>query len=203
MKRAGIATLICAAVTIISIGLSMSNTIEMDPVLEFLLLVVGGIGGGLGFMISLALVFYREYEKEKSAKAALLTQLANNLGVSEFRPTIGTVDSKFCIDTIHGLFAAEFTEDTEPKIMVAPVSHILDCSLEEETRTVNNAKSRAIVGGALAGTVGAVAGAASAKERQEFVGYILKITTDLSDFGTRCYSVSSQFGLTVVHYFKG
>lgn len=194
-----IVTLISGAAVII--GMILCYNIEDS---ELILLMAGiAIAGGVGLIIGLGSLANQANMEEKNQRAIQLTQLANNLGVSEFCPTIGTVDSEFCIDTVHGLFAAEFIEDTIPKITVHFVSHIVDCSLEEMTQTVNNAKSRAIVGGVLAGTVGAIAGAASAKERQESIGYMLEITTDFSDFGTRYYSVSRDFGLQVVRYLKG
>ncbi|MFR8010289.1 MAG: hypothetical protein ACLU8W_00805 [Clostridia bacterium] len=130
-----------------------------------------------------------------------LTRLARQYdrSISEFYCSIGTPDM-FCIDTVHGLFAGAYEVNTVRKKIVAPISHILTCSLEEKYETVNNAKSRAIVGGALAGTVGAIAGATSAKEMRRLTGYTLTIVTDLSDFGTTSYNVDRLVGLKIVQY---
>lgn len=185
------------SVIVIIIGMII---IDIALPLSIMMLIVGGIV----LIISLCGSANLRAEEEESQRASQLTELAKECGAPEFCPTIGTVNSKFCIDTVHSLFATEYVEDTISKIVVAPISYILTCSLEEETETVSNAKSRTIAGGILAGTTGAIAGAVSAKEHEQPTGnYILTITTNISYLGTRYYSVSRDFGLQVVHYLKG
>lgn len=157
----------------------------------------------IGSMLVSVIAIVKRDSVEQNKKSETLSRLAKRIGFSDFRCTIGSIDSPFCIDTVHGLFAGECVVDTVEKIVVATLSHILTCSLDEEYRTVNNAKSRTIVGGLLAGTVGAIAGASSAKEHQEFAGYVLTIVTDLSNFGTVQYhGISRDYGLQIVQYLK-
>lgn len=202
-EHAGKVVIIFIAVIIISL-IIMSQGVGLN--LTIFLTVCCGISF-LGIIISFIIVNTPTAEEIvciRNQKSTELAQLAKKYGVtiSEFHFDIGKQYDPFWIDTIHGLFAGECIIDTVKRTVVFPVSHILDCSLKEETRTVNNAKSRAIVGGMLAGTVGAIAGASSATERQQFIGYLLIINTDLPNIGTITFRVNRNLGLAAIQYLK-
>lgn len=184
--------------------ISLIAYIAVDGMTTNLWVVVGVIIGMLGTIVSFCIYGVSKDEKGRKRKSVEFAKLAKKYGVSisEFCFNIGDPQyDGFCIDTVHGLFAGVYEMNTIQETKVAPVSYILTCSLEEETQTVSNAKTRAIVGGLLGGTVGAVAGAVSAKEREQSTGnYILTITTNLPDFGTRYYRVNRDLGLQVVQY---
>lgn len=191
--------------------------IGVIPVLFFdvgslgLILLFSGmtIVGFFGLMISLGIIFRITPEEEaklRAEKSKELARLARDYGVSisEFCFNIGGRCDPICIDTVHGLFAGVCVIDTIKRTVVFPVSHILSCSLEEETETVNNAKSRAVVGGMLAGSVGAIAGASSASQRQHVIGYLLIINTDLPKIGTAVFRVNNHsLGVEAIQYLKG
>lgn len=206
MKHGGKAALFFLVMLIIGIILFLSGTAKS---LELTLLFAGMSGVGfLGLIISLICWFQvtpEEAEKIRAEKSQELARLARNYGVSisEFCFNIGGRFDQIWIDTVHGLFAGECVIDTIERTVVFPVSHILSCSLEEETETVSNAKSRAIVGGMLAGSVGAIAGASSAKNSQNVIGYLLIINTDLPKIGTVVFRVNHRLGVEAIQYLKG
>lgn len=170
----------------------------------------GFLAGVLGLLMCLILLINScigpTEEPKGQEKSKELADLAREYGVvvSEFCFNIGGPYDPICIDTVHGLFAGVSVIDTIKRTVVFPVSHILSCSLEEETETVNNAKSRAIVGGILAGSVGAIAGASSASQRQHVIGYLLIVNTDLPKIGTAVFRVNNHsLGVEAIQYLKG
>lgn len=207
MKHAGKAALFFLIMMIVGLILFLSGAAGNE--LTILLLFAGMVGVGfLGLIISLICWFYVTPEQAaqlQAEKSKELARLARNYGVSiyEFCFNIGGRCDPIWIDTVHGLFAGVCVIDTIERTVLFPVSHILSCSLEEETETVSNAKSRAIVGGMLAGSVGAIAGASSATKSQHVIGYLLIVNTDLPKIGTVVFRVNQRLGVEAIQYLKG
>ena len=203
-EHAGKIVIFFIAVIIISL-IVISQGVGLD--LTIFLAVCCGVSF-LGIIISFIYVNTPTAEEAtyiKNQKSNELVQLAKKYGVniSEFHFDIGQLHDPIWIDTTHSLFAGECVIDTVKKTVVFPVSHISNCSLEEETEAISNAKSRAIVGGMLAGSVGAIAGASSAKTSQHVIGYLLIINTDLPKIGTVVFRVNHRLGVEAIQYLKG
>lgn len=203
-EHAGKVVIAFIAVIIISL-IVMSQGVGLN--LTIFLAVCCGVSF-LGIIISFIVANTPTAEEVvyiKNQKSNELAQLAKKYGVniSEFHFDIGQLSDPIWIDTAHSLFAGECVIDTIKRTVVFPVSHILNCSLEEETETVSNAKSRAIVGGMLAGSVGAIAGASSATNSQHIIGYLLIINTDLPNIGTVVFRVNHRLGVEAIQYLKG
>ena len=124
---------------------------------------------------------------------------AKQLGYPCYQRTVG-VDS-ISVDTIHGLWHCDYTYNTYDRIFVGTAASLVSYTLEETFTTTSNAASRALVGGFLAGTPGAIAGAASAKKRVHSSGYQLIVTASDPKVGTQSWTCNLIQGRALIDAF--
>ena len=146
-------------------------------------------------------------KKTRDSREESLQGLAHKMGYPSFDLSID-VQNNFGIDTTHELFYITYEKNLESYTMIGTIGCIKSYRLERETgiSESSNAMGRTLVGGILGGTVGAIAGAATSKKKQDvrYTGNcILTIYCDIGDEREevihRCFKVSQSKGLSVIN----
>lgn len=132
------------------------------------------------FIIFIILVVSAQSESEKGKKREVLYNSIKNGQISGFCPTISISNSEhtfglYVDEKNKKILVADFTTEYRRTI---PFNDIIECSILENGSTVQSGGvGRAIVGGALAGGVGAIVGATTRSSKAVLSSLTVRIVT--------------------------